>query len=56
MSGQWRVGFAGPTALDYTPLFMRMDRMRLTDEQWHELYADVRTLEDAALKAMAESN
>lgn len=56
MSGQWRVGFAGPTALDYTPLFMRMDRMGLTDEQWHELYADVRTLEDAALKAMAESN
>ena len=56
MSGQWRVGFAGPTALDYTPLFMRMARMRLDDEQWHELYADVRTLEEAALQAMTESN
>ncbi len=56
MSGQWRTGFAGPTALDYTPLFMRMARMGLTEEQWADMFADVRTLEAAALTAMAESN
>lgn len=53
MSGQWRQSMGGPTALDYTPLFMRMDRMGLTDQAWQDLFADVRTIEHAALAQMA---
>lgn len=56
MSGQWRSGFNGPTALDYTALFMRMDRLGLADPDWQDLFADVRTLESAALTQMAESH
>lgn len=52
MSGQWRTGFGGGFALDYTPLFMRMERMRLADDAWEELFADVRVLEAAALEHM----
>ena len=42
----------GPTALDYTPLFMRMDRMGLSDDDWNDLFRDVRVIEAAALEAM----
>lgn len=52
MSGQWRVGFNGRYALDYTPLFMRMERMRLSDEAWEDLFADVRVLEAASLRSL----
>lgn len=52
MSGQWRAGFSGPMALDYTPLFMRMDRLRLDDRAWEELFYDVRVIEAAALDEM----
>ena len=30
MSGQWRIGGMGGSALDYAAVFMRMERMRLT--------------------------
>lgn len=39
-------------ALDYTPLFLRMQRMSLTDTEWETLYEDVRWLESAAVKQM----
>lgn len=52
MAGQWRVGFGGRYALDYSTLFARMDRMALSDAEWNELYADVRICEAAALTAM----
>ena len=40
-------------ALDYTALFLRMQRMTtLTDAEWEDLYADVRVIEHAALKQM----
>jgi hypothetical protein len=54
VSSQWRTSATGQAvALDYTPLFLRMDRMRLDAEAWECRFADVRTLEAAALKAMA---
>lgn len=54
LSGQWRVrGIdAQPTALDYTPLFMRMERMRLDDDTWRQMFDDVRVCEAAALAQM----
>lgn len=37
-------------ALDYTPVLMLMDRMKLSDADWRELWQEVRTMEAAALK------
>lgn len=57
MSGQWRrassgLGGSQPVALDYTPLFMRMERMALSDEEFNSLFADIRVIEAAALEEM----
>lgn len=56
-SGQWRTaGMNGIRfALDYTPLFLRMDHLGLSDEEWNDLFADVRAMEAAALEQMAEN-
>ena len=53
LSGQWRQAMGGPTALDYTPLFTRMDRLGLDDEGWNSLFSDIRVIESSALKQMA---
>ena len=53
MFGQWRVApMGGRYAMDYGVLFMRMERMRLSDEEWDHLYLDMRVLESAALEQM----
>jgi hypothetical protein len=53
LSGQWRIApSGGAAALDYTPLFMRLERMRLTDEAWEALFFDIRVIEAAALEQM----
>lgn len=54
LSGQWRASFNGPSALDYTALFARMERLRLDDMAWEELFSDVRVLEAQALQTMRE--
>jgi hypothetical protein len=46
------MGQAGPIALDYTPLMMRLDRMQLNQEEWELLYDDVRLLAATALTTM----
>lgn len=52
VSGQWRYDMSGARALDYTPLFVLMDRMRLADDAWQQLFADIRTIERTALERM----
>lgn len=49
---QWRASMNGPTGLDYTALLALMSRMKLSDEDHEDLFADVQTLERAALEAM----
>ena len=50
---QWRAaGMAGVIGLDYNTLFHKMDRMKLTDEEYLDLEDDVRTMEAAALVTM----
>lgn len=57
LRGQWRMApMGGAIALDYTTLFLRMDRMRLTDEAWRELYVDIQVMEAAALEQMRTNN
>lgn len=45
-------GMGGAVALDYVPLFMRMDRLRLSDDRWERLFADVRVIEASALETI----
>lgn len=53
LSGQWRLAPSGAVmALDYGPLFARMDRMRLSDDDWHELFGLVAIVESAAVNAI----
>lgn len=48
------MGFNGPYALDYTPLFMRMDRLGLSRDEWEDCFQDVRLIERTALEEMAK--
>jgi hypothetical protein len=50
---QWRVGMGGRTGLDYTPLYMRLDRLAQDDSDWEQLYADVRLMEMTVLDELA---
>lgn len=52
VEGQWRAGMGGPYALDYGPLFVLMERMHLSDDQFDELFTDIRAMEAAAIEAM----
>jgi len=46
---QWRTGANGPSGLDYHALWKKMDRMRLSDEEYDQMEADVQILESGAL-------
>ena len=52
ISGQWRYSMGGREALDYTPLFMRMERMDLDAGTWALMFNDIRAIESAALEQM----
>ncbi len=49
LSTQWRVGMSGPTGLDYTAVFARMDRLKFDDEKYERLFQDIRVIEGEAL-------
>ena len=52
ISTQWRVGMGGPTGLDYTALFARMERLKFDDQTHERLFQDIRVIESEALKIM----
>ncbi|MDB5847331.1 MAG: Protein of unknown function phage-related [Rhodoferax sp.] len=54
MGDQWRVGMNGPVGLDHNVLFRHLDRMGLTADAWDVMFADIVTMERAALKKMSE--
>lgn len=45
-------GGAGPIGFNYTPYFTRMDRMKLTEQEYEWLFDDIRVIEAAAITAM----
>lgn len=53
VGGQWLVGPGCAYALNYMPLFYLMDRMKLSEDDHEELFAEIQIMEAAALKAMA---
>jgi hypothetical protein len=52
LSTQWIVGASGASGLNYVPLFHRMDRMNLGEQEYEWLFDDIRTIEAEALTAM----
>lgn len=52
VSTQWIVGAGGATGLNYIPLFARMERMKLSDQEYDWLFDDIRLIESEALSAM----
>lgn len=52
MGTQWRHGPAGPVGLDYPTLWQLLDRQGFAGDEWHQAFADVRQMEDAALAAL----
>lgn len=52
LSRQWRIGMAGPTGLDHNVLLHRLDRMNLEPDEYDQLDADIRLMEEEALFVM----
>lgn len=52
LSTQWIVGAGGVAGLNYIPLFHRMDRMKLSEQDHEWLFDDIRVIEAAAIEAM----
>lgn len=52
LSTQWRVGFGGATGLDYGVLPTTLRLLGVPRAEWPELFADIRTMERAALDVM----
>lgn len=52
LSTQWRMGYSGPTGLDYNVLFARMDRLNLDGEKYEQMFQDIRVIESEALQLL----
>jgi hypothetical protein len=52
MSTQWTMGPNGPVGMNYSLLFLRMDRLKIPAEQQEGIYYDFRVMEIAALDTM----
>ncbi len=48
-STQWRIGFNGPTGLDYGVIQHELDRRNLPPDDYDDLMACIRVIEQAAL-------
>ena len=55
MSTQWRAGMCGATGLDYTSLPIVMDLEGVDADDRKQVFRDVRTMEQEALKTMADN-
>lgn len=58
IGSQWnRAGMDGVAeSLNYGALFARMERMRLSDDRWEEIFSDIRHMEREALRVMSENS
>jgi hypothetical protein len=55
MSTQWRIGMSGATGLDYTALPPVLRLCGIARQQHASVFADLQTLEDAALATMRKA-
>jgi len=52
LSSQLIFGPGGATGLNYMPLFARMDRLKLSEQDYEQLFDDIRVIESEALSIM----
>lgn len=53
ISSQFRYsGMGGPTGLDYNVLFNRMDKLKLSEQDYEWMFDDIRSIESAAISVM----
>lgn len=50
------MGMGGPTGLRYEAAYPLIERATETEEDWMDLFEDLRTLERAALKQMRDDS
>lgn len=55
MGTQWRMGFNGPTGLDYAVIPMLLDQFDVSKKKRKQLFFDLRVMERAALAEIRES-
>lgn len=55
MFTQWRGGMNGYTGLDYNVLLHKMDRMKLSEDEYLQLENDMQIMENAALEQMRDN-
>ena len=53
---QWRMGFNGPTGLDYNVLYLKLARLQLPPDDLDQIEADIRVLESEALHTINTQN
>jgi len=56
IGNQWRGGNGLPIALDYGVLFHRLDRMKLSDDDYEQMFRDVKALEAGAIQVMSKTS
>jgi hypothetical protein len=56
VSTQWRLGMSGPVGLDYNVLFRIMDNLNMPQQEWQDMFEDIRVMESTALDTMHTSN
>jgi hypothetical protein len=56
VASQWRFSMGGVAALDYSVLFLRMEKLRLPDDEWEQMFSDVKELEAGALSVFRRNN
>ncbi|MDU9398027.1 DUF1799 domain-containing protein [Pseudomonas sp. zfem003] len=56
LSTQWRMGYAGPTGLDYSALEPTFRLNDIPPADWPKLFADIRVMERAALDTMHQKD
>lgn len=54
VSTQWRMGFNGPTGLDYSGVESAMRMAGVPRREWADTFESIRIMEDAALRKMRE--
>lgn len=54
VGNQWRMGMGGAFALDYNVLFSCMERLCLAQEDYDDLFEDIRIIESEVLEVWAE--
>lgn len=52
ISTQWRVGATAYVGLDYSVMYQKMARMKLSETEFDQLEADMRTIEFQALQIL----